>query len=84
MIRIAAKAFEAWLVGETIPEDHFNGTDLLKIDGAWYPQDPNGEPLLASNPYNFEVVTDEPSPADSLWSQDTPSIPPAVPDAQRR
>ncbi|HBY98349.1 MAG: hypothetical protein M5U01_33805 [Ardenticatenaceae bacterium] len=73
LIRMAAKGFEAWLVGEVIPEDHFNGIDMLKIDRAWYPQDANGEPRLALNPYDFEVVTDEPWPTDAMWSLDSPS-----------
>ncbi|HET7010450.1 MAG TPA: hypothetical protein VFI11_06715, partial [Anaerolineales bacterium] len=37
LIRLAAKALEAWLQGEAIPDDHFNGKDLLKVDQAWYP-----------------------------------------------
>ncbi len=67
LIRIAAKAFEAWLKGEAIPEDHFNGTDLLEIDAAWYPQGPDQAPALAANPYRFEVITDEAWPTDSGW-----------------
>jgi len=71
MVRVAAKGMEAWLTGEEIPEDHFNGIDFLHIDLDWYPQEANGEPKLASNPYNFEVVIDEPWPTDALWSRDT-------------
>jgi hypothetical protein len=64
LIRIAAKGFEAWLKGEAIPEDHFNGTDLLKVDEAWYPHGPDLTPLLMPNPYRFEVETDDPWPID--------------------
>ena len=70
LILIAAKGLEAWLQDEDIPEDHFNGSDLLKIDKIWYPQSPDGKPKMISNPYSFEVTTDEPWPTDSMWSDD--------------
>ncbi|MBI3734817.1 MAG: hypothetical protein HY259_15370, partial [Chloroflexi bacterium] len=67
LIRIAAKGFEAWLMGEPIPDDHFNDRDMLFIDAAWYPRAAslsatNPSPALAANPYRFSVVTDEPYP----------------------
>jgi hypothetical protein len=70
LILIAAKGLEAWLQGEAIPEDHFNGSDLLKIDQSWYPHGPDGNPKMISNPYDFEVVTTEPWPTDSMWSSE--------------
>lgn len=74
LILIAAKGLEVWLQGAAIPEDHFNGSDLLKIDQTWYPQGSDGKPKMVSNPYDFEVITDEPWPTDSMWSNDaTPS-----------
>ncbi len=75
LIRIAAKAFEAWLKGEAIPEDHFNGTDMLKVDEAWYPHNAEGIPLLAINPYRFEVETDDPWPIDVARLYTEPSEP---------
>ncbi|MBI3732590.1 MAG: hypothetical protein HY259_03920, partial [Chloroflexi bacterium] len=72
LIRIAAKGFEAWLMGEPIPDDHFNDRDMLFIDAAWYPRaapapdfdrGPDSSPALAANPYRFTVVTDESYPS---------------------
>ncbi len=60
LIQVAAKAFEAWLKGEPIPEDHFNNLDMLKVDATWYPHGPDAVPTLVPNPYYFEVSTDEP------------------------
>jgi hypothetical protein len=71
MIRVAAAAMQAWLSGEIVPDDHFNGVDMLKVDQAWYPRDSTGEPRLASNPYDFEVILDEPWPTDELWARKT-------------
>ncbi|MEZ4867325.1 MAG: hypothetical protein R3C14_38730 [Caldilineaceae bacterium] len=67
MIRVAAKAMAAWLQGAAIPASHFNGTDMLLVDLAWYPQDAEGRPLLEANPYEFEVVTDEAWVTDTFW-----------------
>src|SRR5512135_3003284 len=66
LIQVAAKAFEAWLKGEPVPEDHFNNLDLLKVDAMWYPHGPDGVPTIITNPYYFDVSTDEawPSLAD--------------------
>lgn len=73
-IQVAAKAFEAWLQGEPIPEDHFNNSDMLMVDAEWYPHDPNGAPMLAVNPYYFEVDTNEPwSPLADLENKTTVS-----------
>ena len=62
LIQVAAKAFEAWLKDEPIPEDHFNNFDLLKVDANWYPHGPDGVPTLIANPYYFDVSTNEPWP----------------------
>ena len=70
---------EAWLKDE-YPADHFNGTDLLKIDLTWYPQEAEGRPALASNPYRFQVVIDE-SPPESSGPPDSPAAE-AAPDAK--
>lgn len=59
LIQVAAKAFEAWLKNDPIPEDHFNNLDLLKVDAAWYPHGPDGVPTLITNPYYFDISTDE-------------------------
>lgn len=59
LIQVAAKAFEAWVKNEPIPEDHFNNLDLLKVDAAWYPHSPDGVPTLIANPYYFDICTDE-------------------------
>lgn len=60
LIQVAAKAFEVWLKGEPIPEDHFNNLDMIKVDANWYPHEPDNAPMLAPNPYYFLVETDEP------------------------
>ncbi|MGE5265108.1 MAG: hypothetical protein ACM3S0_17140 [Acidobacteriota bacterium] len=60
LIQVAARAFEAWVKSEPIPEDHFNNLDLLKVDAAWYPHGPDGVPALIANPYYFDISTDEP------------------------
>ncbi len=60
LIQVAAKAFEVWLKNEPIPEDHFNNFDMLKVDANWYPHGSDGAPTLITNPYYFEVSTDEP------------------------
>ncbi|MFN8454860.1 MAG: hypothetical protein U0401_09365 [Anaerolineae bacterium] len=70
LILIAAKGLEAWLQGEEIPEDNFNGKDFLRIDRAWYPHGPDGKPKMVSNPYDFEVITAEPWPTDQMWATD--------------
>lgn len=74
LIQVAAKAFEAWLKSEPIPEDHFNNLDLLKVDALWYPHGPDGVPTIITNPYYFDVSTDEawPSLAD-IKTDATPS-----------
>ncbi len=64
LICIAARALEAWLQNQPIPEDHFNARDMLRVDAQWYPHDRDLAPLLMPNPYRFEVETDEPWPTD--------------------
>ena len=65
LIQVAAKALEAWLKGEPIPEDHFNNLDMLRVDATWYPHGSDSAPALAANPYYFEISTDEPWPGIS-------------------
>jgi hypothetical protein len=62
LIRHAAQAMEAWFLGETVPDDHFNDFDMLKVDAAWHPRTADGSPALALNPYRWEVEVDEPWP----------------------
>lgn len=71
MIRIAAAAMETWLLGGTIPEEHFNGVDMILIDMDWYPQQSNGKPGMIPNPFDFMVTTSEPGPVDAWWKPDT-------------
>lgn len=75
MIRVAAAAMQAWVAGEVVPEDHFNGTDMLFVDLEWYPREAAGGPRLASQPYDFEVVVDEPWATDGLWAASAGSAP---------
>jgi hypothetical protein len=70
MMRIAAKAMETWLLGEAIPEEHFNGVDMILIDLDWYPQEPSGKPGMLPNPYDFMVTTSESGPMDAWWQTD--------------
>ncbi len=63
-VRVAAAAIEAWLKNETIPEDHFNRMDMILVDQFWYPQAADGSPRMLVDPYEFDVVTDEPWPTD--------------------
>jgi hypothetical protein len=74
MMRIAAKAMENWLLGEAIPEEHFNGLDMILIDLEWYPQEssgkPAGKPGMIPNPFDFMVTTSESGPVDAWWQTD--------------
>jgi hypothetical protein len=67
MIRIAAKAMEIWLLEGSIPEEHFNGIDMILIDQDWYPQEASGKPGAVPNPFDFMVTTNEAGPVDSWW-----------------
>ena len=60
LVRVAASALESWVKGEPIPPDHFYGPDFLKLDHDWYPSASDGSPILALDPYTFEVAVDEP------------------------
>jgi hypothetical protein len=70
MMRIAAKAMETWLLGGAIPEEHFNGVDMILIDLDWYPQESSGKPGMILNPFDFMVTTSEPGPVDAWWQND--------------
>jgi len=81
LIRLAAKAMESWFVGMPVPDDHFNTRDLLKVDAAWYPHDPDGTPALTLYPYRWEVEVDEPWPFVNGELVNPPSAaePPSLP-----
>jgi hypothetical protein len=66
VLRVAAKALEAWLL-DAVPPDHFYGPDFVKVDAQWYPADPDGSPALALDPYNFHVETTDPYPSLLDW-----------------
>jgi len=59
VVRVAAKAVEAWVREEPIPADHYYGPDFLKVDADWYPAAPDGTPLIALDPYTFAVESAE-------------------------
>jgi hypothetical protein len=67
LLRIAAKGVETWLKNEQVPADHLYGPEWLKVDQDWYPRDPDGSPAMAADPYNFEVISDEPWPSILDW-----------------
>jgi hypothetical protein len=60
LVRVCAKVAEAWLKDEPIPADHFYGPEWVRLDGDWYPHDARGKPLMAPNPYSFEVASKDP------------------------
>src|SRR5262249_33509514 len=85
LLRVAAKALEAWVKELPIPADHYYGPDFIKVDQQWYPAEPDGSPAIALDPYIFEVQTDEFYPAMLDWPlfnperrsdepQDTPPV----------
>ncbi len=67
LLRIAAKGVESWLKNDSIPTDHLYGPEWLRVDQDWYPRDPDGSPAMAADPYNFEVISDEPWPSILDW-----------------
>jgi hypothetical protein len=75
LLRVAAKVVEAWLKNEPIPPDHFYGPDMIKVDSAWYPCDPDQSPAMAVDPYNFMVATNLPSPSILEWEPEHPRAP---------
>jgi hypothetical protein len=56
-----------WVKGQPIPADHYYGPDFLKLDHDWYPAASDGSPLLALDPYSFDVDVDEPYPSVFDW-----------------
>ncbi len=75
LLRITAKALEAWLKNEPIPPDHFYGPGMIKVDADWYPRDLDNSPAMAADPYSFMVESDEPGPSIMDWEPDRPSDP---------
>lgn len=73
LLRVTAKALEAWLKNEPVPQDHFYGPGMIKVDADWYPRDPDDSPAMAADPYSFMVETDEPGPSIMDWESDRPS-----------
>jgi hypothetical protein len=67
VVRVAAKALEAWIKEEPIPLDHFYGPDFLKVDADWYPANADGSPAVALDPYVFIVETADPYPPMFEW-----------------
>ncbi len=83
MLRVAAKALEAWVKDPSAaPADHFYGPGMMRVDAAWCPREPDGSPSSAPNPYTFKVETDEPWPSILDWDPHAPRAPdPAPPPA---
>ncbi len=67
LIRVAAKAIEAWVRDDAVPADHFYGPGMIRLDRDWYPRETDGAPRIAADPYNFEVVSAEPWPSILDW-----------------
>lgn len=67
LLRVTAKALEAWLKNDPIPADHFYGPGMIKVDAGWYPRDLDNSPAMAADPYSFMVESDEPGPSIMDW-----------------